>query len=182
MQTPTPPPSKLKLISEILAIIIALGTWIFGVIDSSQDRKLEAYRKLGDSYVKIMELCLDKRCLDCYDIPNTYECPILDEVDSLDRIHQQKVIYTIIINHFEQAYKTLFCNGDLWEGWQIYIDSYLKRNAFRLIWYDGDETWSRHFQSFMKSRIDRLIEIDTIKNPIRKDSIYLGLIKLNKSN
>lgn len=165
--------SRFKLITEILAIFIALASWMFSVVDSSNDRKLAAYRKLGDSYVNIMELCLDKRCLDCYDIPNISACTTLSKEDSLDRIHQQKVIYTVIVNHFEQAYKTLRYNNDLWVGWLKYIDSYLKREAFRVNWYDGADTWSVDFQLFMKNEIRYLIDVDLIKVVLKEDSEYL---------
>lgn len=176
MQTPSNP-SNFKRITEIVAFILALTTGILGILDSRHDRKLEAYRKLGDSYVKIMELCLDKRCLDCYDVPNAYECPILSEADSLDRIHQQKVIYTIIVNHFEQAYKTLHNTNDLWPGWKIYIDGYLRREAFRNNWYDGDETWSKSFQTFMQKRIAELAKTGSINRLTHTDSLYLSFLK-----
>jgi hypothetical protein len=163
----------LKSPLELLGILAALITGIVGVYDASQDRKLEAYRKLGDSYTKIMDMCMNERCLDCYDQRLKENCPSPQGADSLDRIHRQRVIYTIIINHFEQAFKMLEGDQDLWPGWIIYIDSYLQREAFRHTWYDGDETWSKRFQEFMKKRTEHLVEVDSIKVLTRGDSMYL---------
>lgn len=160
---------NLLFVFEILAIPISVMIFYISSCEANRDRKLEAYRKLGESYTDIMKICMDERCLDCYDIPDS---TCTQELNN-DQKHKQKVIYNIIINHFEQAYKTLKDDPDLWEGWEIYIQQYLIRAEFRKLWYPMAIMWSKEFQTFMYDQIRLLVEAKKINTPTPEDLEFL---------
>lgn len=138
----------IKFIFEIIAIVLTLGGLVFAYVDSKQDRNEAAYRKLGDSYNQILTLCMEDYKLDCYDIP-------LDSTFTLGReqLQRQTIIYTMLINHFEQAFKLIRFNEDVWPGWEDYFDQYFVRIAFLEVWKNFQGEWSISFQEYINFNV-----------------------------
>lgn len=176
-----------KITLEFIAIIIGFFGFFISTCESASSerrlykikmqeaeaKKIEAFQLLGNSYVGLLDDCIKYPCLDCYDLP-LKNPPKLSPSET----HHQRLLYTKIINHFEQGYTTLHFYEEYWKGWEIYIDRYLARESFRNVWHDIDSTWGKEIQGYLSKKVDSLLNTpNAIKNIIDngieyKDTCY----------
>lgn len=138
----------IKFIFEILAIVIAFLGLAYAYFDGKNERREAAYRKLGDSYNDILKVCMSDYQLDCYDIPSDTIYTLTEE-----QVHQQTIIYTMLINHFEQAYSLIKKNKDVWPGWELYFRNYFVRKRFLEVWINFQDEWSENFRTYINQKI-----------------------------
>lgn len=141
----------IKLAFQMVTVILALLAFYISVEKDHRDRFQVAYRALGDKYHDLLKFLLDKPKLDAFDVPLA-KSPALSEAEQ----YEQKIVYAMLINHFEQAYTLLHEEKDFWAGWDCYIDGYLRRPRFRELWKEVEHTWGAEFRNHMNERLGKL--------------------------
>jgi hypothetical protein len=98
--------------------------------------------------------CIEHPRLDCYSVPRTDEIKL-----SADEKVQQAMIYADLSDLFEVVYvryhksetnpevRKLFM--DEWQGWDTYIKKFLRRPAFRRVWFEIKDEYDQRFQAYM---------------------------------
>lgn len=137
-----------RLSFEILGFVISFVGLTLAYLDSKQARTDLAYRELADSYAEVLKLVIDDYKIDCYDVPDTTHYDLTQA-----QRHKQRVIYTLLINHFEQAYLLIKDDKNLWPGWEYYIKRYFQRKAFVNTWCKIQFEWSKEFRAHVRDRI-----------------------------
>lgn len=149
--TKTPTIEWIKLSFQVATVLLALAAFFISLEKERHERFQTAYRALADSYHHILELVREKRKLDAFDVAIPQPEPL-----TADEEHEQRVLYAMLINHFEQAYTLLRTHQKYWPGWDAYIDSYLRRARFRNFWKEVRLTWGDDFREYMDQRLAAL--------------------------
>lgn len=173
-----------------IGIITTFATYVTTSFKEADDRFRTAYVKLGDSYDEIVKSCAENPDLDCYDMTHEQLQSIYGAyspaVCTNNRVLRQQIIYTRLLNYFEQAYTLLDSRHDfvarwrpgfltpahnakdVWPGWEKYIYSYMRRPAFRKVWSEVSSEWSGVFRHYM----DCLCRSSEAKDPGAEDAVF----------
>lgn len=114
-----------------LSILWLVPSFVINKRKETERYELEAYNKLNDEYLRLLEVLLNNVDLDVYaDAGRAY---------SQDPIVKRKrlLIYSMLITLFERAYILLYegksesARERRWEGWEEYIKEWCSRPDFR---------------------------------------------------
>jgi hypothetical protein len=114
-----------------LSILWLVPSYLINKRKETQRYELEAYNKLNDEYLRLLEVLLNNAELDLYaDTGKDYN---QDPVVKRKRL----LIYSMLITLFERAYILLYegkskaARVRRWQGWEDYIREWCSRPDFR---------------------------------------------------
>lgn len=63
------------------------------------------------------------------------------------------VVANTITTHLEQMFYELKEDGQIWQDWDAYFNSYLKVDGFKNNWRQNQSTYSHSFRTYVNSKL-----------------------------
>lgn len=150
----------LEFACYVITILGVPGAILVYFWERRKDRKAreaETYNAMDEKYQEFLRLCLEHPFLNIYD----------DENASFTRYSKEEqakamILFDILVSIFERAYVMYKDHNDTirkaqWEGWDLFINCWMKRQDFRVCWEKYLRTqWEINFSGYM----DQLYEIN----------------------
>lgn len=151
--------SILEILSHIITILgfpIAIYVLIQEKLKERRAREYGTYTALDDKYIEFLKICLENPALDIYHLekkePHAY---------TQEQKTKEIVVFEILISILERAYlmyseHSTKIKKEQWEGWNMYMYEWMRRENFRDAWRQLGHQWEINFENHMNAIYDEL--------------------------
>lgn len=143
-----------------LAVLVTLPFGLWQFVRTSRKERIEvaerAYREVDIRFVGYLEVAIQHPRLDGYSLPR--RSPV-DPSLSPEEHEQQRLLYTVLTNVFENAHRLYHAENAppelegfrarQWPGWEEYIQRFLKRSAYAAVWEEIRKEYDQPFAAYM---------------------------------
>ena len=157
----------IEIISGVITILgvpVAIGIYLRERKKERMARETETYTAMDEKYQEFLRLCLDHPFLNIYDDGNA-------DFNGYSKEEQAKalLLFDILVSIFERAF-VMYKDHDntirkaQWEGWVSFMNSWMKRQDFRVCWENHlGSQWETNFSKYM----DHLYKINKPEKQVK---------------
>jgi len=133
----------------LLGVPVAIYAYLQEKSKERREREYGTYNSLDDKYIEFLNLCLENTDLDIYHIAKKGE----NEYKT-DEKARETIIFEILISILERAFlmyhdQSSKVKKEQWEGWNGYMEDWLKRENFQRAWEKLGYQWEVNFENHM---------------------------------
>lgn len=137
----------------IVSVAIALWRYWTAKVREQKDRDYGTYDALDDKYYEFTRLCFEHPELDIFDLPDKAPGTLC-----ASQAKQQLVAFSLLFQILERAFlmyddRKSARSKAQWDGWELFIDRFCKRQNFRDAWDQLGAEWDPRFTEKMKERM-----------------------------
>ena len=137
----------------VVSVVIALWRYWTAKVREQKDRDYGTYDALDDKYYEFTKLCFEHPKLDIFDLPDKAPGALTDT-----EAKQQLVAFSLLFQILERAYLMHLDRDSAeskgqWEGWELFVDRYCRRQNFRDAWSRLGAEWDPRFMAKMNERM-----------------------------
>lgn len=124
----------LTSIVSIIGVPVAIYVYWSNKVNERKEKEYETYHALDEKYYEYIRLCLQYPELDLFYIPLSGKVKLTPQQQI-----QKLAMFEILISLLERAHVMYSDQSSLikrvqWNGWQLYIQGWSRRQDFRQIW------------------------------------------------
>ncbi|MCI0454161.1 MAG: hypothetical protein L0Y68_04100 [Candidatus Dadabacteria bacterium] len=143
----------LSNLATFLGIVIAAVVYFRDRKNRKRDQEIATYSDLNDKYIDYLKLCLQYSDIGLYSPTHSGGHLTAEE--------KRSIFYEIIVCILERTFflyhdKSTQFKKRQWEGWESYIESWLRREEFRKEWAEYKNQFDQDFCKYIDGLIENL--------------------------